>query len=367
MSAHLKKGIAVWILGFLTFLAFLNAFNAVLQWTLNGSDHEFEPYLIGQFTGTIQVTLYFWVSVATVFIFLGCTVVMAFRKPPLDPDLVEMLANLNDNLVASKTMIEEGLEANTKAIEAVKTDLLERMEAQRRVNEESFENLGTSLQSIREETLDSLEKQGKGLQKVSRELSSAIETSISDVRGEVLGALSKQEEVISRVGRSSRRSMRTIEKATADLGEMRTRLETLETALALPQPRLTSYSSPRDIKGIGPRLVGELKATGITSVGEFLLADPAVIDERTRLTREKAEGLQGAVQLLMIPGIDKTDVELLEKVGVTNRKELAERDPFELCKKLVEVAKTYVEERRISEAEKPTVEEVLSWVKLAKL
>ncbi|MFQ5759242.1 MAG: DUF4332 domain-containing protein, partial [Candidatus Bathyarchaeia archaeon] len=123
----------------------------------------------------------------------------------------------------------------------------------------------------------------------------------------------------------------------------------------------------RDVKGIGPRLAEELEAMGITNVGEFLTADPAVIDKKSRLTRETAERLQGTVQLLMIPGIETTDVELLEKAGVTNRKELAERDPFELCKKLTEVAKTYVEERKISESEKPTVEEVLSWVKLAKL
>jgi nucleotidyltransferase/DNA polymerase involved in DNA repair len=148
---------------------------------------------------------------------------------------------------------------------------------------------------------------------------------------------------------------------------MKTRLETLETALALPQPKMTSQSNIRDIKGIGPRLAEELKVTWITNVGDFLTSDPAVIDEKTRLTRETAEHLQGAVQLLMIPGIRKTDVELLEKVDVTNRKELAKQDPFELTRKLAEVAKTYVEMRKISEAEKPTIEDVFSWVKLAKL
>lgn len=367
MSAYLKKGIAVWILGFLTFLAFLNAFNAALQWTLNGSDHQFEPYLISQFTGNIQVKLYFWISVATTFVFLGSTAVMAFRKPPLDPDLVEMFTNMNDNLAAYKIALEEGLEANMTAIGTVKTDLLEKMEAQKRVNEESFRTLGAGFENTRKETLDALEKREKSLQKVSRELSSAIDTSINNVREEVLGALAKQEKVIENVGRSSKRSTRTIEKVTADLAEMRTRLETLETALALPQPKLTSQSSPMDLRGIGPHLAEELEAMGISNVGEFLTADPAAIDEKTRLTRETAERLQETVQLLMIPGIDKTDVELLEKTGVTNRKELAKHDPFELYRELSVVAKTYVEEKKISEAEKPMVEEVVSWVKLAKL
>lgn len=288
---------------------------------------------------------------------------MAFRKPPLDPALVEMFDNMNDQLATNKIALQDGLEANQGFIRTTKTDLLERMEDQKRVNEKSFETLGASLQSINNETLDALEK---GFQEVSRELLSAIEMSVSGVRGEVLRALAKQEEVIRRVGRSSKKSIRTIEKVTADLDGMKTMLETLETALALPQPKLTSHSGPRDVKGIGPRLAEELKSMGITNIGEFLSADPAVIDKKTRLTRETAERLQGAVQLLMVPGIDKTDVELLEKVGVANRKELGKRDPFELYRKLSEVVKTYVEERKISEAHNPTVEDVLSWVKLAK-
>ncbi|MCK5562905.1 hypothetical protein KAI30_01935, partial [Candidatus Bathyarchaeota archaeon] len=162
MSAYLKKGIAVWILGFLTFLAFLNAFNAALQWTLNGSDHEFDPYLISPFTGRIQVTPYFWISVVATFVFLGCTAVMAFRKPPLDPDLIAALETINNHLAANKKALEEGLEANTKSIKTIKTNLMERMETQKRVNEKSFETLSASLQSTRKETLDALKKQRKG-------------------------------------------------------------------------------------------------------------------------------------------------------------------------------------------------------------
>lgn len=367
MSAYLKKGIAVWILGFLTLLAFLNVFNAALNWTLYGSEFEFQPYLIDQFTGRIQVKPYFWISVITAFVFLGCTAVIAFRKPPTDPTLVEMLDNINSQLMANKTALEEGLEANTKFIEAIKTDIMERIETQQKANEKLFQSLGTGLENMGEEMLHTLKKQEKSLQKVGQKLSSTVEISIGGVKKELLEALAKQEQVVRNVGNSSRKSMKTIEKAAADLGEMKIRLETLETALALAQPKMTSDGSPRDVKGIGPRLAEELKAMGITNVGEFLTADPAVIDNKTRLTRETAEGLQGAVQLLMVPGIDNADVELLEKVGVVNRKELAEADPFELSRRLTEVAKTYVEEGKISEAEKPTVEEVLTWVKLAKL
>jgi len=366
MSAYLKKGIAVWILGFLTFLASLNAFNAVLLWTLTGSDLEFEPYLIGQFIGKMEVTRYFWISAAATFILLGFTAIAAFRKPPLDPDLVEMLVTVDSHIAANREMLEEGLKATRKSINSVEANLREKMEAQKAINEKSFEALSVSLQSTKREMLDVLEKQRSELQKFSRELSSTMETRINGFKEEVLGTLTKHEEVIKRMGRWSRKSIRTIEKGMADLAEMKAKLETLEAVLALPTPKLTSHSNTKDIKGIGPRLAEELEAIGITNVGEFLSADPALIDGKTRLTRETAERLQGEVQLLMIPGIDKTDVELLEKAGVTKRKELAEQDPFELHKKLWEIAKTYVEEGKISEAERPTVEEVMSWIKLAK-
>ena len=77
--------------------------------------------------------------------------------------------------------------------------------------------------------------------------------------------------------------------------------------------------------------------------------------------------MQGIVRLLMIPEIDEIDVELLEKVGVTNRKDLASQDPFELNIKLSEVAKAFYKDGKIKESKKPTLEEVLSWVRLAKL
>jgi predicted flap endonuclease-1-like 5' DNA nuclease len=366
MSAYLKKGIAVWMLGFLTFLAALNAFNAQLLWTLRGSDFEFEPYLIGQFTGKMEVARYLWISLAATFILLGCTAVMAFRKPPLDPDLMEILATVDSHIAANKKTLEEGLAANRKSIESMESNLREKMEAQKTINEKSFENLSTSLQSTRRETLDTLEKQTKELQRVSRELSSTLETNLSSFREQVLEALAKEGEIIRKIGRSSKRNAKTIEKGMADMAEVKVRLEALENLLALPKPKLTSHSSTRDIKGIGPRLAEELEAIGITNVSDFLSADPALIEAKTRLTRETAERLQGTAQLLMIPGIDKTDVELLEKAGVTSRRELADQDPFKLHRRLSEIAKTYIEEGKISEAEKPTVEEVLSWIKLAK-
>ena len=161
MSTYSKKGIAVWILGFITFLAFLNAFNAALMWTLVGGNLEFEPYLIGQFTGRMQVTLYFWISAVTAFVFLGCTTAVAFRKPPLDPAIVEMFNNMKHHLVVNKVALDEHLEADMKSIQTIRAELLERMGTEKGVYEEFFQILGADLKNARKETLGAIEKEEK--------------------------------------------------------------------------------------------------------------------------------------------------------------------------------------------------------------
>ncbi len=105
---------------------------------------------------------------------------------------------------------------------------------------------------------------------------------------------------------------------------------------------------------------------GITSVGELITADPVAIDEKTRVSQDMAKNLQSTAQLMMVPGVDENDAELLKEVEVFTIRELAEQDPIQLSGKIGEVAKTYVEQGKITESEKPTVEEVSSWVKHAK-
>ena len=68
----------------------------------------------------------------------------------------------------------------------------------------------------------------------------------------------------------------------------------------------------------------------------------------------------------MVPGIKEKELILLEEVEVTNRKELAEQDPLELGKKINSVFEMCVEKGKITEAEKPTIEEIYSWVKFAR-
>jgi predicted flap endonuclease-1-like 5' DNA nuclease len=374
----------VWILGFLTFLAGLNTLNAVVRWALEGRDWVFEPYLIGIFTGEMQVTTYFWASVIAMFLFLGLTAIIAYSKPPPDPAILGRIVG-----------IEEELATNRGLLESTQIGLYRRLEDNERAREELFNKINATLRDVREKTVGALEKQEKEIRKIREDLSpmikadladarkemasilekqgeamqkvllSAIETNVSAIREEMLGLLEKHGEAIRKVERLSRRGAATIEKQMAELATLGTRLERLEREL-LPKPRLTSQSSPEEIKGVGPRLGEELRSIGITNAGELITADPAIIAERTRVSPEMATRLQAKAQLLMVPGIDENDVELLEEAGITTRRELAEQDAIELSRKIGEIAKTYVEQGKISESEKPTIEEISSWIKLAK-
>ena len=105
---------------------------------------------------------------------------------------------------------------------------------------------------------------------------------------------------------------------------------------------------------------------GITSVEDLVLTDPAVIAEKTEMSEKMVEKLQGRAQLALVPSVGERDLVLLEEVGIMNRKELADQDPLELGRKINGVFDFCVEKGKISEAEKPTIEEIYSWVKFAK-
>ncbi|MFB0514325.1 MAG: DUF4332 domain-containing protein, partial [Candidatus Bathyarchaeia archaeon] len=86
----------------------------------------------------------------------------------------------------------------------------------------------------------------------------------------------------------------------------------------------------------------------------------------TGTSQRTVEKLQGRAQLLMVPSIGEKDVTLLEELGITTRKKLANQDPINLGMKMNGILKSFVEKGKISEKEKPTIEEIDSWIKSAK-
>ena len=96
------------------------------------------------------------------------------------------------------------------------------------------------------------------------------------------------------------------------------------------------------------------------------MTEAKVVAEKTTTSEKVIEKLQGRAQLALVPGITEKDMILLEEVGIANRKDLANQDAIELGKKINVAFKSCVEEGRMATTEKPTIEEVDSWIKFAK-
>lgn len=370
----LMKGVAVWISGSLTFLAALNAFNAAMLWMYNGADFVIEPYLIGNILpiSGISVMNYLWASLAATFGFLGLTSIIAFRGPSQYRTILKMIGEVQEDVAADR-----------KEIETTRRGVYAKLELSNMARQELFDTVNTNIDNVRkgtqktygdllhaikanfnnarEEMLGLLEKQEKAIKK---DLVSVAQASLN-TRKDMLGALQKQGRAIQRVWRSSQNGAAAIQKQREELEDVKARLERLAMEVLPLQPRLTSQTNLEEMKGIGPRLAEELRSIDISNVGEFVTADPAIIAERTRVSPEMATRMQSTAQLLMIPGIEENHAELLEKVGITTRSELAHQDPIQLSRRIAESAKTNIDPGNTSDDKKPTIEEVTSWIKHA--
>lgn len=379
------KGLAIWISGFFTFLAGLNAFNAVMLWVDKGADLIMEPYhnILG--IGGIPVTGYLWVSLIATFGFLGLTSLVAYGGFSQYQAILEMIGEVEEGLGDTRRKIEN---ANRRLAAKLELDLSELHQL--------FDRVNATIGNTRNEMLSAVDKQRKALRRERKDLLYSVKTGFDDAREEMLGMLEnraeaiqkdllsttqatlrnirnemrdifeKQGKVMQEVERSSQQSVIVLQRQRAELEDVKARLETLEIEFTLPKPRLNSHKGPEEIKVVGPRFGIELRSIGITNVGELITADPLAIAEKTSISLETATRFQTRAQLLMIPGVNESAAELLEEVGIRSRRELANQDSIHLSRKIVEVAKAYVEEGKIMESETPTIEEVSSWIKYAK-
>jgi len=350
-----KRGIIVWLSAFVTFLSIMNSFAMAVLLINEGAGSIVRPYLLGRIAGALSVETYLWISVTTTFIFLGLTCIIIYRKQPPDPEIVKMFLKVGGNLAALR-----------KTQEASTTEMADQMEYNRKVDQKFFSKVSSDLEEDKKETLALLANQGKAVKKVGSDLISVIETKASETGEKMSVDLKKQEAVMLGVKRLSEEGATALKSQRADLEEVKLRLERIEGNMVPNQAKLKSLDNPEDIKGIGPALGKELRSLGITSVGEFLTTDPVVIGEKTRVSQEMAENLQATAQLMMIPGVKSSDAELLIEAGIKSRKELADHELIQLSRKVGAIAKIYVDQGKISKDEYPTIEEIASWIRMAR-
>ena len=353
-----KREIAIWIFAFATFLAILCSVAMSVRLINEGVGSIVRPYIIGDIIGSIvgdlSVESYLWISVTATFIFLGFTCIMAFGKRPPDPEILRMLVKIGGNLAALG-----------KAQEDSMTEMVSQLEYNRKTTRKFFSEVNSKVEDANKEMLALLGDQGKAIKKARQDLIAIIENKANETGEKLSTDLKEQGKVMMGVKQLSEKGATALKKQRAELKEIKLRLEKIEERIMPIQAKLKSRDNPEEIKGIGPRLGEELRGLGITSVGEFLTADPIVIGEKTRLSQEMAENFQAMAQLLMIPGVDKNDAELLIDAGIKSRKELADQDLIQLSRKVGKIAKIYVDQGKISKDEYPTIEEISSWIRMA--
>lgn len=162
---------------------------------------------------------------------------------------------------------------------------------------------------------------------------------------------------IEKIGEARYQYGRTMEKQIVALEDLKKKLEKIESQLTL-KPCLTSRSDIQEVSGVGQKIAEKLKSVGITNVERLVIEDPAVIAQKTELTKNKIEKIQGTAQLLMIPKIDENKAKLLQKAGITSTDTLASQNPIQLFKKIASVAK--------NRDYTPTLEEIASYIKFAR-
>ena len=374
------QGKAIWILGFFSFLAGLSAVHAIVLSVNLGMDGIWQPYLIGSLTGGIPVYVYLLTSILATLIFLGATsskVVSELSNKALLNEINAKAKNLENGQQLQQSLL-ESLKARVflvdESLNAARKEISEKFSNQDKEIKQVYASLvnrfDTKLADVKngigKQLGDGLSEQAEMLKEFHASLVNRFDTKLADVKDGVTRRLAEIENTMKKHEKRNRNSAAAIVKQSSEIASIKLKIDQLEDALATPKPQLTSQSDPVDVRGIGPNTRDELKEMGITNVGEFILTDPKTIAEKTTISEKTAEKLQGIAQLSMVPGVKERDIFLLEEVGVTNRKDLGNQDPIELGRKINETFKVLVEKGRISEADKPKIEEIYDWIKFAK-
>jgi len=370
------QGKAVWAWGFFSFLSVLNAIAAIFLAINLGIEGTFEPYLIGSVTGGIPVYVYLVASIVATLFFVGGTAVK----------LVTELSNkaLLNEINAKASNLESGQKLQQKVLESLQARVFlvdesvsgmrkevakafsKQEEEMKQVQANLVKKLDSEIVSVKGEMVRQLRAQNKEIKEINENLVKLFTENLSEVKGELARQIVKVEAAMEKHEQRNRKSEKAILKQMDEIAEIKVDLERLEEMFVKPKPELTSDCKVEDVRGIGENTGNELREIGITTVGELVLTDAGVIADKTEMSLKMVEKLQGRAQLAMVPGIKEKDLVLLEEAEVINRKDLAGQDPLELGRRINTIAKVYLEEKKIAEAEIPTIEEIDSWIKYAK-
>lgn len=369
------KGISIWILGFFTFLSVANVVNATIMWFGLGPTSDFTPYLLDSLIATIPVWVYTLISVLVMLAFLGGTAHMAVSELSVKDQvraLEEKTVSMQTSQEAQRRTLMDvqgrvlSLDEN---IDSTRNKLTEDIDSQGQALKESLEasnenqiKLIDGIQgrvTLFDETMNDFKKQlGKhtdAIKNIDAKVAEGVNAQMADLKDTIAKLESKNSKAIT-----------AVTKQSEEIDEIKQKLEKLETSIMMPKPMLSSTNNVEDVKGIGPNKKADLNNVGIISASDLIMADPKLVATALGSTEKTAEKMQGRAQLQMIPGMQEKDLTLLEELDIIDRKSLAMQDPIELGKKLNAVYKINLANGKVLESDKPTIEEVVSWVKHAR-
>jgi hypothetical protein len=379
-----------WALVLLTLLAIFSSIHAIILSINPGLTTTFQPFLIGSFTGPIPVYVHLLISLIAALVLLAVTSDRWFDELSSTDKLkaiaekVDTLTNNQDNqqkllesMQARIFLVDENLEHTRKEVakklDDQGADMKQTLDAsvatQQKLADDTQSRLfmvDSNMEHMKKDFSKGLDEQGEAIKQSQTNLVNRLNGQLSDLREEIARQLGEIKASSEQHEQQEKKAATAILKQKDEITDVKIRLDAIEEELAKPKPELTSLSDTVDVKGIGPTKANELKEMGIATVGEFILTDPQVIAQGTNTSLGVVEKLQARAQLSMVPGVKGKDLILLEELSVTSRRQLANQDPIDLSKRINKLFNNLVEKGQISEDEKPTIEEITSWVKFAK-
>ena len=379
------KGVTIWLLAFLSLLGGANVVKATFMWFDLGPEALFMPYLLGSLTGQIPVYVYLLFSILITLAFLGGLAhKLVSDLSPEDKMRImyesmlrlesghqvhqKTLQDFQDKLYAIEESLERTIELSRNQSEQGE-NMLRNLESGYQANQNALQDLTERVCAI-DENLRSGSIGGAEQVIESEEVTASLEEKITPQIAEIKENIAKQllevESAMTQQKQRQTKATKSITKQKTEIAGIQSKLEKLERELSQPKPVLTSKNDVKAVRGIGPKTGALLKKLGIKNVGDLLIADAPAVAKKVGTTEKSIEKMQSQAQLLMVPGLSKKHVVLLEAVGVSDRRSLAEQEPIELSKKINGVFKAAMDKGQVSKEDKPTIEELDSWIKFVK-
>lgn len=330
-----KKAFAIWILVVLTFLAMLGTLHAWISWQIQGVD------VVTIFSLPMEISTYFIATMTTAFFFIGATCYVLFHGESLNLPLYRLGKDF-----------EAKLEAKSEEIKNSTDEALTKLGLKEFQLKESVKTLQKKLGELEMGLKENMESSSKILGAAQKKLLE-IERGVSKI------------ETAQKILPNLEKKLQTIEIIENDLKNVQ---DTITRFNFVPGPYLASTDNLDVLEGtiLRPTTVRQLRQSGIEKIEDLLLKNPMEIALAKAMSEGEAKNLQSVIQLLMVPGIQHEDAVLLLKSGVNSKQELALQDTLGLGARVAKTAELYVAEGKIKESEKPTLEEIASWIRLAK-